>query len=152
MASVTLTIERALSILRALPPESEPKHALADLILTTDAGPCRDCGCFIVHRPACKFYDPFVSINHVRFLHTAEGAAVEAELAKPAVAGTPEPLARLLQERFPALGTDEPMEGADTVQALCSWYEELTSVARCTVCGKVHTPPACTQPEAEPED
>lgn len=36
------------------------------------------------------------------------------------------PLAEQLKGRFTWLGTDEPAEGADTVQALAEWYEAVS--------------------------
>jgi hypothetical protein len=34
-------------------------------------------------------------------------------------------LAQLLAQRFPWLGTDEDANGADVIDALNEWYEEL---------------------------
>ena len=34
-------------------------------------------------------------------------------------------LIELLESRFPELATDEEMNGGDTVEALCDWYEQL---------------------------
>lgn len=64
-----------------------------------------------------------------------------------------------MELRFPELGTEEEMNGGDTVEKLCSWYEELRDslsqeyTDNCCSCGTKFTKetPCCCDQGCNPE-